>query len=41
MVLPVSAVSFTVMLALTEMWLKPSRDMPSRGQTADDAAKVT
>lgn len=32
MVLPVSAVSFTVMLALTEMWLKPSRDMPSRGQ---------
>lgn len=31
-VLLVSAVSFTVMLALTEMWLKPSRDMPSRNK---------
>lgn len=26
----VRAVSFIVMLALTEMWLKPNRDDPSR-----------
>lgn len=30
MVLLVRAVSFTVMLAFTDMWLKPSRDGPSR-----------